>query len=44
MSELNTDHTGHRIEVDLNGVNDFRDWKSIEEFADNFSALLVDIN
>ena len=32
------------IEVDLNGVNDFRDWKSIEEFADNFSALLVDIN
>jgi len=28
------------IEVDLNGVNDFRDWDNIAAFADTFGTLL----
>jgi len=28
------------IEVDLNGVNDFRDWNNIAAFSDSFTALL----
>ncbi|MFX1476988.1 MAG: flavodoxin domain-containing protein [Promethearchaeota archaeon] len=28
------------IEVDLNGVNDFRDWDNIAAFADRFASLL----